>query len=76
MTLPDERYRAVERTKEFLLNLIDPKKTKVPKQIRLIALSLLKHYPNSYEMEIVSDKCPEVFCKDSIWYLNTFKNDK
>lgn len=77
MTLPDQRYRAIERTKEFLLDLIDPKKTpKVPKQIRLTALSLLKHYPNSYEMEIVSDKCPEVFSKDSIWHLNEFKNDK
>lgn len=73
MTLPDERYRAVERTKQFLLNLIDPKKTKVPKQIRLTALSLLKHYPNGYEMDIVSDKCPDIFSKDSIWYLDKFK---
>jgi len=76
MTLPDERYRAVERTKSFLIDLLDPKKTpKVPKNIRLAASSLLKHYPSSYEMEIVADTCPNIFSKDSIWYLNKFKKD-
>lgn len=53
MTLPDERYRAVNLTREFLFELIDPKKTpKLPKYIRQKAYTLLKHYPYSDQYEL------------------------
>ena len=46
MTLPDERTRAVHAAREFLLDLLDPKKTpRVPRDIRLRAHSVLRHYP-------------------------------
>lgn len=54
MTLPDERTNAVLYTREFLLSLLDPKKTpKVPRKIRKQALSLLKHYPHTYDFRDV-----------------------
>lgn len=74
MTMPDERYRAVERTREFLYSLIDSKKTpRIPKRLRLTALSLLRHYPDAQNMELASDMCPEIFSKDQTWFLEKFK---
>ncbi len=53
MTIPSERTRAVNYTREFLRDLMDPKKTpRVPKDIRVRASRLLKHYPGSWEMEM------------------------
>jgi len=54
MTIPFERSRAVLSTKEFLQSLVDPKTTpRVPRHIRRQAMSLLRHYPNSYDLETV-----------------------
>ena len=62
MTLPDERYRAVIKTEEFLRDLCDPKKTpRVPKDIRQTARWCLRHYPNTWDMEQVCDASPHVF---------------
>ena len=62
MTMPNERRNAVNRTREFLLDLMDPKKTaRVPKTIRKEAYSCLKHYPGEYYMDQASEKAPEIF---------------
>ena len=64
MTLPDERYRAIKYTRDFLYDLIDPKKTpKVPKAIRKRAAACLRHYPYEYVMDEVAKKNPEIFEK-------------
>jgi len=64
LTLPDERYRAVLYTKDFLYSLSNPKETpRIPKIVRQRARSLLKHYPSSFDMDRVSDALPEVFDK-------------
>lgn len=64
MTLPDERYRAVIQTREFLFDLADPKKTpRLSKAIRQQAIWCLRHYPNSWDMESASKEAPEVFSK-------------
>ena len=61
MTLPYERYNAVKRTEQFLIELLDSKKTpRVPKHIRERAYALLKHYPGGYYLDVVATKCPEV----------------
>lgn len=53
MTIPSERTRAVLNTEQFLVDLLDPKKTpRVPKDIRRRAGSLLRHYPSQYDMEV------------------------
>lgn len=52
MTIPLERRNAVIRTQDFLLDLTDPKKTpRVPTDVRKRAISLLRHYPSSWDME-------------------------
>ena len=64
MTLPDERYRAVIQTREFLFDLADPKKTpRLSKQIRQQAIWCLRHYPSAWDMEAASREAPEVFAK-------------
>lgn len=61
MTLPDERYRAIQHTADFLLSLTDPQSTpRIPKIIRQRARSLLKHYPTSWDLDRLSEKAPDV----------------
>ena len=62
MTMPDERYRAIERTRTLLFNLISAEHTpRVPKIIRDEARYCLRHFPTRFDMEITADKAPEVF---------------
>lgn len=62
MTLPDERYRAVQNARNFLMDLLNPKKTpKVPRNIRLMARSVLKHFPSEFEMALVANEMQGVF---------------
>lgn len=62
MTLPNERRNAVDRAREFLRSLLDPKKTpRVPLAVRREARDVLKHYPAEWEMRIASKKVPEFF---------------
>ena len=57
MTLPYERTRAVVNTQDFLLDLLDHKKTpRVPRAIRKQAHHLLRHYPSEYEMNTISER--------------------
>ncbi len=62
MTLPDERFRAVLRTRDFLVNLCNPQHTpRVPKIIRDEARSCLRHYPDYYDMNKTSQTSPDIF---------------
>ena len=64
MTLPDERTRAVLYARQFLLDLLDPKKTPgVPKSIRVRASMVLRHYPGTIEMEPTMRWLPEIWGK-------------
>jgi len=56
MTTPSERINSIAYTEQFLLDLIDPKKTpRVPKEIRERAMRLLRHYPSKFDLEMMSD---------------------
>lgn len=47
MTIPIEELYTLRHTRQFLLDLNDRQQyPRIPKRIRQIALSLLKHYPN------------------------------
>jgi hypothetical protein len=62
MTLPDERYRSVRWAREFMYELVDPKKTPgVPKRIRDTARSVLRHYPTDWDMTRACDSAPDIF---------------
>ena len=65
MTLPDERYRAIQNARRFLQDLMDPKKTpKVPRSVRQHAYAILRHYPGDYDLERLSEKSPDVIIKE------------
>jgi len=66
MTLPDERFRALKQSKKLLEELCDPGRTpRVPSLVRDRARSVLRHYPNDYELERIADNCPEYLDKIS-----------
>jgi hypothetical protein len=59
MTLPDERYRAVVQTTQFLTDICNT--PRVPKVIKQQARSLLRHYPSAWDMKRAAENCPDVF---------------
>jgi hypothetical protein len=62
MTTPAERYRSAIQTREFLVSLITPSETpRVPSPIRSTARALLRHFPNSLDLEEAAYAAPEVF---------------
>ena len=61
MTLPDERYRAVKQAEQFLKRLAGGEYLRVPKAVRDEARSILRHYPNQYDMDRAARACPDVF---------------
>lgn len=64
MTLPDERYRAVLYAEEFLRAISDPSITKrVPKELRQRARGILRHYPNTWEMNRAARQAPDIFAE-------------
>ena len=59
MTLPDERYRAVVKTQEFLVEILNT--PRVPKAIKEQARWCLRHYPSAWDMKMAAENCPSVF---------------
>jgi len=51
MTLPHERWLAVQNARAFLLDLLDTKATpRIPRLVRQRARAILKHYPSSCDV--------------------------
>lgn len=64
MTLPDERYRSLVHTKQFLYDLLNTQKTpRVPKIIRQQAKALLRHWPDNYHLDLMCEIMPGAFAK-------------
>lgn len=61
MTLPDERYRSVKWAEGFLQRLAGGQIARVPKAVRDEARSILRHYPNSWDLDRAAEAVPEVF---------------
>ena len=65
MTLPDERYRAIRQTRQFLMDLLDRTTyTRVPREVRAEASRLLKHYPGDYDLDRLAEKSPNVIIRE------------
>jgi hypothetical protein len=62
MTLPDERYRSIQRAGDLLLRIAaHPKLTPgVPKRIREEAAAVLRHYPGEYDLQQLERSAPHV----------------
>lgn len=68
MTLPDERYRALKCSEQFLLDLCNPKITpKVPTAVRDRARNILKHFPTKYDIDRIADALPDSFSNKPLW---------
>lgn len=64
MTIPAERTRSVQYARELLRDLLDPKKTpRVPKEIRLRASRVLRHYPGDYDLTCAAAEVPNRWAK-------------
>jgi hypothetical protein len=61
LTLPDERYRAVKWAEGFLSRLAGGHYARTPKAVRDEARSILRHYPNGWDMNRAAEAAPEVF---------------
>jgi len=62
MTMPDERMRAVMKTREFLQELATGVfAPELPQGVRRAALTLLRHYPSASDMEIAHLGAPRWF---------------
>ena len=61
MTLPDERYRAVVKTQELLVEILNT--PRVPKAIKEGARYCLRHYPSAWDMKQAAENCPDVFAE-------------
>ena len=65
MTLPDERYRAIRQTRQFLIDLQDRTiYPRVPRAVRAEAYRLIRHYPGDWDLERLSEKSPDVIIKE------------
>jgi hypothetical protein len=62
MTLPDERYRSIQRAGDLLLRIAaHPKLTPgVPKQIREEAAAILRHYPGEWDLQRIEAAAPDI----------------
>ena len=62
MTMPNERTRAVLRTRDFLWQLAHATSQEgLRPELRERAKVLLRHYPAKVHMDIVHNACPEWF---------------
>jgi hypothetical protein len=61
VTLPDERYRAVQMAQQLCYDLMFASKTpRVPKEIRDRARAVLRHFPDEYYMSMLAESRPDI----------------
>lgn len=57
MTIPIEELYTLKHTRQFLMDLNDRDQyPRIPKRVRQVALSLLKHYPDQYILDKLWDE--------------------
>jgi len=59
MTLPDERYRAVQWAKKFLEEVAFTT-PRIPKAVREEARRVLRHYPSDWDLAQIEQYAPHV----------------
>lgn len=60
MTMPDERYRAMVEGLKLIEDLLIPTVTpRVPREIRERARWIMRHYPNSHDLETIANRVPD-----------------
>ena len=66
MTLPDERYRSVKYAEQFLRELATDRKKypRVGAAVRREAMSILRHFPSTYDLDRCAQRNPDVFARE------------
>jgi len=65
VTLPDERYRAIRQTRQFLRDLQDSTiYPRVPRSVRAEAYRLLRHYPGDHDLDRLAERSPDVIIRE------------
>lgn len=59
MTMPNERTRSVLQTRRFLEELAGAKVMGIPEEVRVEARRLLRHFPDTYDLELSAEACPD-----------------
>ena len=59
MTLPDERYRAVQWAKKFLEEVAFTT-PRIPKAVREEARRVLRHYPTDWDLDQIEQYAPHI----------------
>lgn len=66
MSTAEDRYRAIKQSRKMLEDLCDPGKTpRVPSIVRDRARSILKHFPNDFDLDSLAENSPELLEKKS-----------
>ena len=66
MTTAEERYRAIKQSRKMLEELCDPGKTpRVPSIVRDKARTILRHFPNDFDIDRLAETSPEMLEKKS-----------
>jgi hypothetical protein len=66
MTTAEDRYRAIKQSRKMLEELCDPGKTpRVPSIVRDRARSILRHFPNDYDLDSLAENNPDLLEKKS-----------
>ena len=60
LTLPDERYRSIKQTREFLWRLAGGEFPRTPKAVRDQAHALLRHFPGDFDLDQLERAAPHV----------------
>ena len=65
MTMPDERYRAIQMAGKLLEDLAYYKERtpRVPKEVRDRARGILRHFPSDWDLDRLAALGPAVICK-------------
>lgn len=65
MTLPNERYRAMQQVRRFMEELMNSSGfyKRTPMTVREMARTCLKHYPMMWELEELAKKAPDILEK-------------
>lgn len=62
MTLPDERYRAVMMARKFMIDIMNHR-SGLSKEIKEEVRSILRHFPNEYDLDRAAEDAPYIFQK-------------
>lgn len=63
MTLPDERYRSIKQTREFLWRLAGGEFARVPRDVRRMAEGCLRHFPSEWELDRLAEASPDIVAR-------------